>query len=126
MARKTAVKEPEVEDFEVGIEPEQQVESQPTKIIADLYPAGLRPWPKEVPETKVRAVLTDTHLTVLWEGYGGDRPLERVDYYLPEGPGPQATSQGGLLASGIALSLASGCQCGARSVRQANVWPHLG
>lgn len=86
------------------------------RALADLYPARLEPWPPEVPQRRVRAVITDEWAAVAWEG--ADRTVQV--HHLPA-PEPGAVTAEGGVTGGVGIRRGSGCKCGSRTVQNASV-----
>lgn len=84
----------------------------------DVYPADVQPRPPEIaPGIRIRAVGFPEGLVLIWDA-GRSRTTERMDIHGEPGV---YTNMGGQLA-GYVVSRASGCACGTRKVKSAQVF----
>lgn len=91
-------------------------------LYADVVPAHIEPHPEGVPgHVKLRAVVTDKALTVLWLAPAG--AVERLDIPLAEGAiSENMTYRGGTVA-GYNISKNGGCACGQSRLLGYKPWP---
>lgn len=97
-------------------EPGEQV-----SIHTDLFPAQIIPRPDGVPSgPKLRVVITERALTVLWAGPDGT--VGRWDVELTEEQTADATFNGGKVG-GYTVAKAGGCGCGSKAARSVDPFP---
>jgi hypothetical protein len=98
--------------------------TEPTRLIADIFPAEVSPWPEGVPRSRIRAVVSDTAVTYLWN-VGNSAGIQRKDVWLDSEPSPPVNRSGITLSDGTSIRRGAGCGCGNRLLKTTKVWPHL-